>query len=414
MVPLAPRGPAPDGGLGRLRAAGAPAGHRALCAARHDRHLACRPARLLRRREGADAARRRLGARRRALRGRLHAGAPDPARPRHDHDGPAAPRARRARQWRLRAGPRAKQPYTHQANFGFAKTLGNGFAVEVDGVYARGRDLGLRPRLNTRTAGGTSPRRLVGILSRTGAADFRIDISEGRSDYKGVSLTLKKQWDGKLQFLGSYTLSESRADGSLRATDEFGEYDVLDPLNPFADNQVNPTRTDNRHRVTIVASGRPATGSRWPRSSVTSRPSRSTSSRASTRTGTAATTTCRRASRHSTAVAARASCSSTCACPRVPAQRPHRSGADRRGLQPHQRHEPGQLRGQHDDGDVRSADAVRGRLPARRAAAVPAGAEVRVLVTHGLRPPAQHETRYVARVAAASRSAWQWCFEPVF
>jgi hypothetical protein len=158
------------------------------------------------------------------------------------------------------ASPRTKQPYTDQANFGFAKALGRGYAIEVDGVYARGRDLGLRPRLNTRTDGGTSPRRLVGILPRTGTSDFRIDISEGRSHYKGVSLTLKKQWDGKLQFLGSYTLSESTADTSLRATDEFGEYDVIDATNPFADFQENPTRTDNRHRVTISGVWTPGYG----------------------------------------------------------------------------------------------------------------------------------------------------------
>ena len=51
--------------------------------------------------------------------------------------------------------------------------------------------------------------------------------------------------------MGSYTLSESTSNTSLRATDEFGEYDVLDPIHPFADNQENPTRTDNRHRVTL-------------------------------------------------------------------------------------------------------------------------------------------------------------------
>ena len=130
-------------------------------------------------------------------------------------------------------------------------------------MYAHGQDLGLRPRLNTRTDGGTSPRRLVGVspfITTAATADFRIDISEGRSHYKGVSLTFKKQWDGKLQFLGSYTLSESTADGSLRATDEFGEYDVLDATDPFADRQENPTRTDNRHRVTISGVWTPGYG----------------------------------------------------------------------------------------------------------------------------------------------------------
>jgi hypothetical protein len=133
-----------------------------------------------------------------------------------------------------------------------AKAIGKGWAVELDGVYAKGADLGLRPRLNTRTNGGTSPRRLAGLVpANIAATNFRIDISDGVSHYKGVSLALKKQWDGKLQLMGSYTLSEATSNTSLRAVDEFGEYDVLDPIHPFADNQENPTRTDSRHRVTI-------------------------------------------------------------------------------------------------------------------------------------------------------------------
>ena len=43
----------------------------------------------------------------------------------------------------------------------------------------------------------------------------------------------------------------SRSSASLRATDEFGEYDALNAFDPFADNQEAPTRTDARHRVTI-------------------------------------------------------------------------------------------------------------------------------------------------------------------
>jgi hypothetical protein len=161
------------------------------------------------------------------------------------------------------ASPRIKQPFTDQANLGFAKALGRGFAVELDAVYAHGQDLGVRPRLNTRVSGGTSPRRLVGVspfITTAATADFRIDISEGVSHYKGITLTLKKHWDGKLQFLGSYTLSESTSSTSLRATDEFGEYDVLDSRDPFADRQENPTRTDNRHRVTISGVWTPGYG----------------------------------------------------------------------------------------------------------------------------------------------------------
>lgn len=158
------------------------------------------------------------------------------------------------------ASPRIKQPYTDQANLGFSKSLGGDYALEVDAVYAKGADLGLRPRLNVRTGSATAPRRFAGILPQSGNSNFRIDISDGVSHYKGVSIALKKRWDGRLQFLASYTLSKATSSTSLRAVDEFGEYDVLNAFDPFADNQENPVRVDARHRVTISGSYAPGWG----------------------------------------------------------------------------------------------------------------------------------------------------------
>jgi hypothetical protein len=155
------------------------------------------------------------------------------------------------------ASPLIKQPYTDQANLGFSKKLGKDFAVEVDAVYAKGNDLGTRPALNRRI-NGASTRRFVGILPRAGTSNFRIDVSEGFSHYKGISFTVKKRWDGKLQMLGSYTLSDTKSSASLRAVDEFGEYDPIDVMQPFCCE--NPTRTDNRHRVTLSAVWDPAWG----------------------------------------------------------------------------------------------------------------------------------------------------------
>lgn len=159
------------------------------------------------------------------------------------------------------SSPRIEQPYTDQANLGFSKALGRNFAIEVDAVYASGKDLGTRPRLNLRLNNPANSRRFVGILPLMGnSPNFRIDVSEGVAHYKGVSLTLKKRWDGKFQMLASYTLSESTSSASLRATDEFGEYDVLDMFDPWADRQEGPTRTDNRHRVTASAVWSPGGG----------------------------------------------------------------------------------------------------------------------------------------------------------
>ena len=156
------------------------------------------------------------------------------------------------------ATPRPKQPYTDQANLGFSKVLGHGFAIEVDGVYAKGQDLGVRPALNRRINGGA--RRFANILgSGVGTAAWRVDVMEGISHYKGITFGLKKNYDGKLQFSGWYSLSDSKTNASLRATDEFGEYDPISQFNAFGDPE-NPTRTDFRHRVTASAVWSPAYG----------------------------------------------------------------------------------------------------------------------------------------------------------
>ena len=291
------------------------------------------------------------------------------------------------------ASPLIKQPYTDQANLGFAKALGKGWAVEVDGVYAKGDDLGLRPRLNAahRTA-ARSPRRLAGLVpARIARRELpHRHLARASSHYKGVSVALKKQWDGKLQLLGSYTLSEATSNTSLRATDEFGEYDVLDPIDPFADNQENPTRTDNRHRVTISGVCSPGWDLRI--SPVfrykSAQPFNIISGVDTNRDGRhdlpvgPSTANGAEGVTRSTAAVARTSCSSTCAC---------RSGSSSAAARPleviaegfnltNDTNPGGYVAHTHDGSrHVRPADRLRRRLPARRAAAVPARSALRVL-----------------------------------
>jgi len=148
------------------------------------------------------------------------------------------------------ATPLPKQPFTDQANFGFSKKLGQDYALEVDGVYASGKDLGTRVRLNVRMGAATAPRRFASILPQSGTSNFRVDLMEGVSHYKGVNIAIKKR-SGKLNFTAWYSLSKSTSSASLRATDEFGEYDALNAFDPFAANQEGPVRTDARHRITI-------------------------------------------------------------------------------------------------------------------------------------------------------------------
>ena len=106
------------------------------------------------------------------------------------------------------ASPRIKQPYQDQANLGFAWALGKGFAVELEGVYAKGGDLGTRPNINLRIDGGPPP---PGgrPAARPATPNFRIDTSAGVSHYKGATVSIKKRWDGNLQLLGWYTLSSA-------------------------------------------------------------------------------------------------------------------------------------------------------------------------------------------------------------
>ncbi|HLA76628.1 MAG TPA: TonB-dependent receptor [Vicinamibacteria bacterium] len=155
------------------------------------------------------------------------------------------------------ASPRIKQPYTDQANLGFSKSLGKSYAIEFDAIYAEGKDLGVRPRLNVRINGG--PRRFSTILPNVGSSNFAADVSEGRSHYKAISLAFKKRWDGKLQFLASYTLSKSTAT-SRRATDEFIGDTLVNAFDPFADVQEGPTNNDARHRINLSGVWSPGFG----------------------------------------------------------------------------------------------------------------------------------------------------------
>jgi hypothetical protein len=147
------------------------------------------------------------------------------------------------------ATPLPKQPYTDQANFGFSKALGKDYAIEVDGVYSHAQELGTRVLANVRINGGA--RRFSGILPQSGNASWRVDVMRGQAYYKAVNVAFKKRTTGNLSFTAWYSLSSSKSNASLRATDEFGEFSSLNAFDPFAANQMAPTRTDARHRITI-------------------------------------------------------------------------------------------------------------------------------------------------------------------
>jgi hypothetical protein len=147
------------------------------------------------------------------------------------------------------ASPRPLQPFTDQANFGFSKALGKDYAVEIDGVYAHGKDLGTRFSANVRLGAATAPRRFAGLLPRSGAAAWSVDVFGGQSFYKGVNIALKKRAGGTLSFTAWYSLSSAKGT-QLASTDDLG-FTPINAFDPFNEIQIAPTRTDARHRVTI-------------------------------------------------------------------------------------------------------------------------------------------------------------------
>lgn len=149
------------------------------------------------------------------------------------------------------ASPRLEQPYTRQANIGWAHQLGANTAVSADYVRVDGRDLNVRLRPNVIVNG---VRNLAGLaISPQNSLGFRTALSEGASHYEALILALQRRLSRGVDVNASYTLSESTSNiGS--ASDELDSNLVQDITDPFGPVQDAPnTRTDARHRVTITA-----------------------------------------------------------------------------------------------------------------------------------------------------------------
>ena len=129
-----------------------------------------------------------------------------------------------------------------------------------------GRRLGVRATTRACARASTRVSTAVRGASRgscpsSGGANWRTYMQRGTQPLpQGVSVTLKRRWDGKLQLLSSYTLSEAKSSASRNATDEFGNIDVVDSFDPFNERQFGYVRTDARHRITASAVWSPAAG----------------------------------------------------------------------------------------------------------------------------------------------------------
>lgn len=151
--------------------------------------------------------------------------------------------------------PRLQVPYTRQLAFGWSHQLMRSTVFSVDFVRNEGRDLNVRPRINTRPVGQpTAPRRLTFLGLEPNAAGTRPAVSRGRSEYTGLIMGLKRRMLNGVDFSGSYTLSKSRSTIGT-AGDELNANNLQEAELLYDDPRTfGPTsRTDARHQGTVAA-----------------------------------------------------------------------------------------------------------------------------------------------------------------
>jgi hypothetical protein len=150
------------------------------------------------------------------------------------------------------ASPTIKQPYSHQMSVGWSHQLGDATAVDVDFIRTEGRNLGWRPRPNQRVpgAGATAPRRFASL--GINPANFRTNVSTGRSQYTGVNVGLRRRHQNGWSYNAWYSLSSAESTTGS-AADELDQNNIIDVTDPFGDAQFGPAlRSDARHRINIT------------------------------------------------------------------------------------------------------------------------------------------------------------------
>jgi hypothetical protein len=146
--------------------------------------------------------------------------------------------------------PRLEQPYTRQANIGWAHQLNPATSLTADYVRLDGRDQNTRLRVNTLV---NSRRYLADLAVQPNSIAFRTAISKSTSLYEALIIGLNRRMSHRLDVSASYTLAGATSNiGS--ASDETDANLIQDARDPFAPVQNAPsTRTDARHRVSLTA-----------------------------------------------------------------------------------------------------------------------------------------------------------------
>jgi hypothetical protein len=148
--------------------------------------------------------------------------------------------------------PRLEQPETMQSSVGWSHELAANTVLTADYVHIDGKNLNIRPRLNTRIDGGA--RRFADIAFSPNSSATRAAISRGKSEFDGLILGVRRRLSRGVDFTGSYTLSKGVSTIGT-AGDELDSRYILDATNPFDDpRMLGPNRrTDARHRITASA-----------------------------------------------------------------------------------------------------------------------------------------------------------------
>ncbi|HET9706313.1 MAG TPA: TonB-dependent receptor [Vicinamibacterales bacterium] len=143
--------------------------------------------------------------------------------------------------------PRLQMPYTRQASIGWSHELAPTTVFTADFVRADGRDLNVRPRINTRII-PNGPRVLQFLNLLPNAIGTRPAISRGESKYTALITGLKRRMTNNIDFGVTYTLAEARSQIGT-ASDELNANLLQDSTLLYDDPRVyGPTsRTDARH-----------------------------------------------------------------------------------------------------------------------------------------------------------------------
>ena len=150
--------------------------------------------------------------------------------------------------------PRLQMPYTRQAAFGWSHQVTSSSMFNVDFVRNDGRDLNVRPRINTRPVGQPdAARRLTFLDLQPNAAGTRPAVSRGKSEYTALIMGFKRRMTKGFDFSATYTLAEAKSTIGT-AGDELNSNIMQEAELLYDDPRVfGPTsRTDARHTVSAA------------------------------------------------------------------------------------------------------------------------------------------------------------------